>query len=968
MNGEGQRGLLEALGVAVYTTDADGRITLFNEAAAALWGRRPELGKDEWCGSWRIYYPDGTPMGLDECPMAVTLKEGRPVRDVEIIVERPDGSRATIVPYPTPLRDASGALVGAVNVLVDVTEAKRAQQRLQAQYSVSRLLAEAATLQEAAGKLLQALCESLDWDVGCIWMFEPEVDALTLREIWHRPDFDAVAFVDASRNASFTRGATLPGRIWSRGEPYWIADVASDSDFLRGPVAMRVGLRSGFGFPIRLGTETLGVAEVFSREARYSDDALLDAMASLGSQFGQFIERKRVEDELRESESRHRQLIEGLCVPVYTTDAGGRITLYNDAAAEFWGRRPELGKDEWCGSLRLFSPDGQPMPHDQCPMAIALKENRPVRGTEAIMERPDGRRVHFVPYPTPLHDASGALVGGVNVLIDITERKRADEELRESEERMRLAMVAGGMGTWDWNVLTGEVRWSESLEALHGLVPGTFAGTFEAFRADIHPEDREPLQASIKNALDTGSYEIEYRIIRPDGDVRWIAARGTALYQAGQPARMRGVCMDVTERKRAADRQRFLAEAGAVLASSLDYDTVLERIADLIVGSIADWSAIDMLQDDETVARVVVAHSDPAKREIATQFERYVYNPNQLRGVMELLRQGKALLFSELSEEQLAGAALDENHFRIMRDLGFRSVMVVPLIARWKLLGAITLVCAESGRHYTNDDLILAEDLARRAALAVDNARLYGESQRVQEELLKANEAKDEFLGLISHELRTPITTIYGGARVLRSRGDRLEPESRDEIVRDIESETERLHRIVENLLVLARVELGERIDSEPVLLQRLVDKVTQSFTERNATRPLECRVDAQLRPVAGEAMYLEQVLRNLLSNAEKYSPQGLAIELHVESCGDEAVVRVLDQGAGIEPEEAESIFERFYRSQSARAKARGLGLGLTVCKRLIEAQSGRVWARPREAGGLEVGFALPYYEDEVES
>jgi PAS domain S-box-containing protein len=689
-------------------------------------------------------------------------------------------------------------------------------------------------------------------------------------------------------------------------------------------------------------------------------------MASLGRQFGQFIERKRVEDELRDSESRHRQLIEGLCVPVYTTDASGRITLYNDAAAEFWGRRPGLDKDEWCGSLRLFWPDGRPMPHDECPMAIALKEDRPVRGAEAIVERPDGRRVQFVPYPTPLHDASGALVGGVNVLIDITERKRAEEELRESEERMRLAMVAGGMGTWDWNVLTGEVRWSESLEALHGLVPGTFAGTYEAFQADVHPEDREPLMAAVNDALRAGSYEIEYRIIQPDGDVRWIAARGNAVYQAGQPARMRGVCMDVTERKRAADRQRFLAEAGAVLASSLDYDTVLARVADLTVGSIADWCAIDMLQDDGSVRRFVVAHANPAKREIATQFEQYVYNPPDVAGVMERLLQGEALLFPELSDDQLAAAAVNENHHRIMRDLGFQSAMVVPLIARSKLLGAITLVCAESGRRYTTDDLTLAEDLAGRAALAVDNARLYGESRRVQEELLKANEAKDEFLGLVSHELRTPITTIYGGARVLRSRGDRLEPESRDEIVRDIETETERLHRIVENLLVLARVELGERIEPEPVLLQRLIDRVTKSFSERNAGRPIECRVDARLRPVAGEATYLEQVLRNLLSNAEKYSPQGLAIELHVENGGGEALVRVLDQGPGIKPEEAESIFERFYRSQSAKAKARGLGLGLTVCKRLIEAQSGRVWARPREAGGLEVGFALPFYEDEV--
>ena len=122
--------LIEAIGVAVYTTDASGRITLFNEAAVDLWGRKPAIGKDLWCGSWRIFTPDGEPMPLDQCPMAIALRENRPVRDAEIIVERPDGTRANVLPYPTPLRDETGRLIGAVNVLVDITERKRAEETL----------------------------------------------------------------------------------------------------------------------------------------------------------------------------------------------------------------------------------------------------------------------------------------------------------------------------------------------------------------------------------------------------------------------------------------------------------------------------------------------------------------------------------------------------------------------------------------------------------------------------------------------------------------------------------------------------------------------------------------------------------------------------------------------------------------------------------------------------------------------
>ena len=413
------------------------------------------------------------------------------------------------------------------------------------------------------------------------------------------------------------------------------------------------------------------------------------------------------------------------------------------------------------------------------------------------------------------------------------------------------------------------------------------------------------------------------------------------------------------------DRQRFVGEAGNILASSLDYDTVLAQLAQMIVASMADWCAIDVLEEDGSVRRLVVAHADPAKADVARQLEGYVGGTDRAPEFVAALARGETFLFPELTDEQLASAALDETHYQIMRDLGFRSSMIVPLRARGRLLGAITFVSAESRRSYRQDDLSLATDLSARAALAVDNARLYREAQRAQEELRKANEAKDEFLGLVSHELRTPITTIYGGARLLQNRGGTLPEESRQQILSDITGETERLRRIVEDLLVLARAEFNQDLISEPVLIQRIIPTSVRTFAERNGRRRIECSVEPDLQPVGGEATYIEQVLRNLLSNAEKYSPPESLIEVTAEQRESEVIVRVLDEGPGIAADEAETIFERFYRSHRAIGKATGTGLGLTVCKRLVEALSGRIWARPRPSGGLEVGFALPVYSEE---
>jgi PAS domain S-box-containing protein len=555
-------------------------------------------------------------------------------------------------------------------------------------------------------------------------------------------------------------------------------------------------------------------------------------------------DRKRAEEALEGSEHRYRELVADLGVAIYTTDAEGHITLFNEAAADLWGRRPRLGQDRWCGSWRLYYPDGSRMPHEACPLAVMLRTGEPVLGAEIIAERPDGTKTWIIPHPALLHDEAGRVTGAVNVLVDVSKRRRAE------------------------------------------------------------------------------------------------------------------------------GRQAFITEASVMLSQSLDLDTLLERLARLVVGDLADWCSIDFWtngerSDDGRIERVALAHADPAHAQIARRLRRYVHTANAAKGVLDALRDGEPLLFDSIDAEQLKGAAMNEDHLAIMTDLGFHSVMIVPMRARGRLLGGIMFIRGQTPEPYTLDDVALAQDLARRAAFAIDNARLFQEAQVTQERLRKASEAKDEFLGLISHELRTPITTIYGGARLLGSRWQQLDDDAKSVVIEGIEQETERLHHLVEDLLALSRLELDQKAELEPVLLRRILDKVATTFRRRGAR--VELSVPEQLYTVGGNPSWLEQVLRNLFGNALKYAGESAPITVKVTPGSDELIVSVLDRGPGVAAGEIERIFDTFYRSAALAKRASGAGIGLTVCRRLIEAQGGRIWARQRDGGGLEVSFALPLFQEDPE-
>jgi len=433
-----------------------------------------------------------------------------------------------------------------------LAEARRRedQRRTEANLAVTRILTESPEVNLALQRILSTVGETLGWEFGAVWL--PDEKRQTLRNVatWHAPS-RASRFEQLCRERVFDRGVGLPGRIWASLQPAWIRDVSRDDNFPRAAIAMEEGLHAAFGFPIMFNQEFLGVIEFFSPEIRQIDDQVLAMFAGIGSQIGQFTERKRAEEALRESESRYRSVIDALPAAVYTTDATGRITMFNQAAVDLSGRVPEVGSDSWCVTWKLYHPDGTPMPHAECPMAMTLQRGEAIRGMEAIAERPDGSRVSFIPYPTPLRDSSGNLIGAINMLVDITDRKRAEAQLRDREQRLSAFFSTAALGV---AVLTPEMRFEQVNDTFCRIVGYSRDELTKMDSAALtHPEDLSQMRQKLETLMSgrIPRFEIEKRYLRKDGTHIWVQnSVSVTRDSAGNPLKLVALCQDITARKK----------------------------------------------------------------------------------------------------------------------------------------------------------------------------------------------------------------------------------------------------------------------------------------------------------------------------------------------------------------------------------------------------------------------------------
>jgi serine phosphatase RsbU (regulator of sigma subunit) len=316
--------------------------------------------------------------------------------------------------------------------------------------------------------------------------------------------------------------------------------------------------------------------------------------------------------------------------------------------------------------------------------------------------------------------------------------------MRGLEERLRLALEGTETGFWEWHIATDTIEWSENMGPLYGLPRGTQPGGVSDFlERVVHADDRTALVALIESAVENGTaYELDLRVAHPERGERWLHTRARAVKGPdGQVERITGLLSDVTERRHREDARTFLDAASQVLASTLDPVETLQEVAQLAVPRLADWCAVQLAKDvvSGDFEQLAVAHIDPEKVQWALELqERYPPDPDSPTGAPAVIRTGRSELYPVIDAALLVAAALDDEQIELVRELQMHSVMVVPLTARDRTLGAITFVWAESGRQYSTRELELAEELGRRAGLALDHARLFAREHHAAETLQRA--------------------------------------------------------------------------------------------------------------------------------------------------------------------------------------------------------------------------------------
>jgi len=555
-------------------------------------------------------------------------------------------------------------------------------------------------------------------------------------------------------------------------------------------------------------------------------------------------------------------------------------------------------------------------------------------------------------------DASGAPASLLGVTLDRSQRvagDRAERLRRESEDRLRVALTSASLGAFDCDPRTRRLWLDERARRILGVPPGAPAD-LAAFFARVHPED----QARIREAL-TGLHPApsriegvtEFRLVpEADGRSRWVRASWRALLEGALATRCVGTLEDVTRARHAKRSADFLSRVGKALSASRAYDETLVRIVELAVPLLGDWAAIDLLEHG-ALRRVAMWHRDPERlRQGLVSYNRFPVSVETSNGLGAVVRTGEPKMLSHLTPDQLASSSLNAEHRAYLDWLGLCSVLGVPLSIQGRMVGVLSFSFAESRRHHGQEELELAVAMADRAAVALDNARMFElatwERQRAEE----ANRAKDEFLAVVSHELRTPLTAILGYCGMMRL--GKLSDARRVHAFEVIDRNARAQAQLVEDLLDISRIVSGKlRLEVRETDPREVLRAALEAVRPAALAKGIRLEVDAEpVGEILADPDRLQQVAWNLLSNAIKFTPTDGRVTARLRREASGITLQVEDTGQGIAGAFLPYVFDRFRQGDASSKRAHGgLGLGLAISKHLMELHGGTMDAQSDGTG-----------------
>jgi len=603
---------------------------------------------------------------------------------------------------------------------------------------------------------------------------------------------------------------------------------------------------------------------------------------------------------------------------------------------------------------------------------------------------------------------------------DITETIAARHQLTVAQDQLEQALAYSEVGTWMWNLDQDIVIADKNLVKLFGIGDGSrqMEVPIGELLKSIHPDDAVRVSDAITKAIKdkTSSYESEYRTQDVKGNIRWLLARGHVEYDnSGKAVRFLGLVVDITERKLTENNLHILAKANTQFPASIGYKQALDSIASMIVPSVADWCSIEILENGR-IEQVAIAHKDPKKVQWAKELreKQGEIDIDAETGSPRVIRTGEVEHISVITDDMLVAAARNKAELKLLRDIGFHSIIIAPLKIDGKTIGAISFVSTDSHRHYDKNDVEIAQALANRAALAVYNANLFqgasleiSERKKLQDQLVRLNsdleervqertfelektnkglqaeierrhklerqrvkhyidlnKTKDEFISLSSHQLRTPATGVkqYLGM-VLEGMAGELNDQQRTFLEKAYES-NERQLTIVSDLLKVAQVDAGKvKLRQEMVDIAVLLNDVIK---EQQATYAMRKQNVEFIKPSIDATAFVDpdkirMVLENMIDNAGKYSDPGRTVKIAVLEEDKNLVITIKDNGVGIAPDDLDKLFEKFNRIHNHLSNyVGGTGLGLYWAKKVVDLHGGIIKVTSVINEGSTFSICLP--------